>query len=407
MRIVVIHSQSSTGAYYLLSCFVDTISKYYPNIKISVFMTSYNDSYVDDGVLEPFVVNADDYIFKRKKYFHIKILDNLINHFRKKIFWQKNGTLDERINKNFDVAIYTWCYTMEPLALKIPNFFINHDMIMTHFFGHHIVVAYSEEEANHTKKHIQKYIRYGCIPCFTTDFVRQDFLNLFPYYDGQTYVILNMYNRHHKIDIDKNKKVLEQYDIPKDYIIYPINNMLHKNIGQGISGYFLAKQKYPNLKMIITGYGLQKSKLKMDNPYYATYIAEGEDYDIKLLGFVDDDILTILISNARLLLNTSLCEAGCGSGLDAWILGVPTAISNIPSYTEQVEKLGVKTEFFNPRNSDDIAQAILRILDNPEKFKENAEYSSNIIKQQHHYKNLADEYVKIFNEQINKKVLES
>lgn len=397
MNIAIIHNKSSVGGYHFLVALVCGLEKYHPNIKISIFCKVKN-SVFNLNRLNPYLIDIPT-SFERKKYFHLKILDNAINHFRKMYFKTKYNNFIKNINTRFDIAFYTWFYGMnQPYNLKIPTFFIIHDLIVTHFFGLHQKQVYSYSESNSLKQLILKFINYGCIPCFATEFVRQDFLKHFPHYNGKTYVVLSHFIKREEVEPYIYKDILKKYDMPKDYIIYPTNDMLHKNMGQALGGYFIAKQKHPNLKMIIVGYNTKAIRAKMDNQYYATHVDETQDYDIKSFGLVDDMILSILIKNAKLLLNTSLCEAACGSGIDAWGLGTPTAISDIPSYKEQVEKLGVKTEFFNPRQADDIGKAILNILDNPSKAQENAKYSYDIMVSQSCEKNLVDNYVRIFKE---------
>lgn len=403
MNIAIIHSYSSVGGCHFLVALVCGLEKYYPNIKISVF-SDVKDITVGIESLSPYLIDTPT-SFKRKKYFHIKILDNVINHFRKRYHKIKSNNLIEHINTRFDIMFYTWFYSCQlPMPLynpKIPTFFIIHDLIVTHFFGLHSgMQAYSYNESNLLKQRILDYINSGSIPCFATEFVRQDFLKHFPHYNGKTYVVLSHFKKRDEVDLNKCEEILKKYDVPKDYIIYPTNDMLHKNMGQALSGYFIAKQKHPNLKMIIVGYGTKGIRLKMENQYYATNVDKTQDYDIKSFGMVDDITLSVLIKNAKLLLNTSLCEAACGSGIDAWHLGTPTAISDIPCYKEQVEKLGVKTKFFNPRQADDIGKAILNILDNPQKAQEDAKYSYNIMMSQSCEKSFVDNYVRIFKEYI-------
>lgn len=397
MNIAIIHNKSSVGGYHFLVTLVCGLEKYHPNIKISIFCKVKNGVFNLER-LSPYLIDTPP-SFERKKYFHLKILDNAINHFRKMYLKTKYNNFTKNINTRFDIAFYTWFYEMhQPHNLKIPTFFIIHDLIVTHFFGLCQKQVYSYNESNSLKQLILKFINYGYIPCFATEFVRQDFLKHFPHYSGKTYVVLSHFIKRDEVGLYISKDILKKYDVPKDYIIYPTNDMLHKNMGQALSGYFIAKQKHPNLKMIIVGYNTKEIRVKMDNQYYATHVDETQDYDIKSFGLVDDMVLSVLIKNAKLLLNTSLCEAACGSGIDAWGLGTPTAISDIPSYKEQVEKLGVKTEFFNPRQADDIGKAILNILDNPQKAQENAKYSYDIMMSQSCEKNLADNYVRIFKE---------
>ena len=92
-----------------------------------------------------------------------------------------------------------------------------------------------------------------------------------------------------------------------------------------------------------------------------------------------------------------MCEAGSGNSLDAWNVKIPVAMSDIPAFKQQLEFLGTKAEIFDPRNSHDIAKAILKILDNPELSKKNAEASKKAM-EKYNWKDVAQQYINIFEE---------
>jgi glycosyltransferase involved in cell wall biosynthesis len=63
-----------------------------------------------------------------------------------------------------------------------------------------------------------------------------------------------------------------------------------------------------------------------------------------------------------MVINQSLYEAGNGPGLDAWFIGTPVVMSNIPSFLEHLSYTGVKAQIFDPNKPEDIALKINMIL---------------------------------------------
>ena len=171
--------------------------------------------------------------------------------------------------------------------------------------------------------------------------------------------------------------------------------MLHKNMQPVLGAYFYVKQKYPDIKLIITGFGTENIICRCNSPYYLDHINETEPYDVKSLGLLDDDDFSAVLQGAEMVVNSSLCEAGAGAALDAWIMGVPMVMSEIPSFKEQIEFLGTKAELFDPRNSHDIARAIMKVLGDPKAAKENAEISQKAM-EKYTWKDVAQQYIGIF-----------
>ena len=85
--------------------------------------------------------------------------------------------------------------------------------------------------------------------------------------------------------------------------------------------------------------------------------------------------MNALIMCASAVVNTSLYEAGNGPGIDAWALGVPVAMSDIPCFTEHIKYQNIRAELFDPRDPRDIAAKILTILNNRKESDEIAKHS--------------------------------
>jgi glycosyltransferase involved in cell wall biosynthesis len=103
-----------------------------------------------------------------------------------------------------------------------------------------------------------------------------------------------------------------------------------------------------------------------------------------------------LIQCARVVVSSSLYEAGNGPGVDAWARAIPVAMSDIPPFIEHIKVQDVKAQVFDPRNPQDIANKIDAILSNPEKATEDALYSQSVLKN-FTWEKVAEKYLAVFN----------
>ena len=75
-----------------------------------------------------------------------------------------------------------------------------------------------------------------------------------------------------------------------------------------------------------------------------------------------DEELNYLIKESEFTINTSIYDAGNGSGLDAWQVGSPVVMSNIPAFKEHLNFLKVKAVMFDPNNHFDISKKMIHTL---------------------------------------------
>lgn len=409
MKIAVVHNSGSVGSWRWVCAVFGAIKKYYPKTEITIFCKK-NVACPKDmmdvmtglglTVCDKFKFSDDNF----RKYTKIRLIDKPLNVIRQAINNKSRRKFLDILNNNFDIAFNSWPFTMSAERLDIPYLFIPHDFIFTHYFGHHVGNRYNRPWWKSLRKTLKGYIDAGCIPCVTTNYIGDELRRTVPEYTGPIHQVLIVPSDNMKAQSpDVVSNVMKKFGIDYEYILLATNDMHHKNSQAALTAYYYVKQKYPELKMVIIGYGTQGVRVKMNCPYYADHVDDDEDYDIQSLGLVTDMELNALMQNAKILLNVSLCEAGCGSGQDAWVLGIPTAISDIPPYKEQVATLGVKTEFFNPKNSEDIAAAVLRLLDNPKHAKENAKASQLALQTQYTEKDMADKYMAVFRKYAKRK----
>ena len=136
---------------------------------------------------------------------------------------------------------------------------------------------------------------------------------------------------------------------------------------------------------------------EIDKYLSSSSLVVGED--VLGLGFVTDEEVDSLTRSARLVVSTSLYEAGCGPALDAWQFGVPVAFSNIPPFAEQLEALGVEAWVFDPKDPRDIARVVSQALADQERSLAMAERSKQAIAD-HTWRQAGEGYLRIFEQAL-------
>jgi glycosyltransferase involved in cell wall biosynthesis len=252
------------------------------------------------------------------------------------------------------------------------------------------------------RRELAAFVDYGAKPIVSSPYIESEFNRVFPEAEKKPSVVyLSSFNDYEPLSKSEIDTVLVRYNIRNDYILYANNWALHKNMQPVLGAYYQVKQKYPDIKLVISGYGPPEQIIcKCNSPYYLDHIEEYDDeYDVISLGLLSDEDFSAVLQGAKLIVNSSLCEAGSGSALDAWNCKIPVAFSSIPSFMQQLEFLGTKAEVFDPRNSDSIAKAILTILDNPDKVKDDAEISYKAMKK-YGWDKVAQSYIDIFEQNM-------
>lgn len=402
MKLAIVHLEASTGGWAYVYNLIRAMKVLDKTLEITILTNEIQSTNIEYlSLLKDMDVNIINskiksyYKFQEKRKCKNNFLNLIINKFRKHIY-DSNQKPTKKVIKMFedqDVVFYSWPYGILPFNINKKTYFIPHDFIYTHCFSSRSV--YTKNMVEDIFKYHKEFLKVAT-PIVSSDFIAKELKTTFSEYQGKINVVylpsLSDLKENSKIDKDI---ILKKYGINGDYILSANNIEVHKNLGQIVSAMYYVKQKYPNIKLVLTGYGTEDFSGIIDSPLYFNWISKTENSDVIGLGVLNNEEFSVILENAKILVTTSLCEAGSGSGLDAWSKGVPVVMSDIEAFRNQVDFLGTKAEFCNPRNNEDIAGAILQLLDNPGYAKEQGFISKHAM-ERYSWCDVARKYLEIF-----------
>jgi glycosyltransferase involved in cell wall biosynthesis len=294
----------------------------------------------------------------------------------------------ENLAKGYDIAFFPWPYFMECPHLECPAVGVFHDFNYRYFFGGRI---FSEKQYHLLNLQLREWIS-RVKPVVSSRFIAAELTKFYP--DGADRLEIVHLAPFDISDLSpfEARNIIEEMGIKTPYILYPTNLCYHKNIGVLLRAMYLLRGKNVSVPLIITGPGTECAAGKISE-----YGVEREvlDPDIFGLGYVSNLQMDALVQCAKVVVSTSLYEAGNGPGLEAWRRGVPVIMSDIPAFLEHVEVLGVKAMLVDPYNAHDVARGIYAVLSNYKKAIQEAELSRENLSK-HTWKKVAGQYYKIF-----------
>ncbi len=296
----------------------------------------------------------------------------------------------------FDIVFFSWPYQIECPDLNVPVAFIPHDFNYVHFFG---AVVYSMSEYRNL---VESHRRWFAVahPVVSSRFIARELAVITGRETNNADVIpLSRLSPVDRMADDHAQSIRTRLGVEGDYILCPNNIQYHKNLGGLVSVFHSIAAVYPEVKLVLCGAGTEEIRGVADNDFYIDHCSS--KWNVLGLGLVRDEELVALIQSARLVINPSLYEAGNGSGLDAWALGTPVAMSNIPAFVEHLDVLGVRAKLFNPRCCHEMRDAILDILRNPDAAQADAEVSRDAM-EKYGWDMVATRYVEFFTKVIER-----
>lgn len=320
-----------------------------------------------------------------KKLFLVFKLDSLFIVFNKPLKSLKNNLLAydvydaikqkefhrliSKINKNKDIEswLIPTIFWPEIESIKAKKVVVVPDIILYDFpvnFG-----SFMFERVNNNLKKVIK-----CADSFITysDYVKENhllnkfdignkkvsvihhgFIDLSSYFKEQTSLeIIQKYQKKHL----KNHPYLSNYDFENmKYIFYSSQIRPHKNFMNLLKSYkILLREKFVNIKLIVT------ANLYADNEARVFIEQNRLQNDIISLYDVPSDVLAALNAKATCSVNPTLFEGGFPfTFLEAYTVGTPSIMSNIPMTSELVENEELrKMMLFNPFSISDMVQKI-------------------------------------------------
>lgn len=149
------------------------------------------------------------------------------------------------------------------------------------------------------------------------------------------------------------KEVLSRYGLAKPFVIYTGNLYPHKNVPfliEAIRRFNLSHEHHLQLALACG----------RDDSFRKTVVP---DETIRYLGYVPDEDLAILYSQALALVQPSLIEGFGLIGLEAMSVGLPVISSNA---TVLPEIYGDAALYFDPRSEDQLVAALSRLFSDQE-----------------------------------------
>lgn len=155
-----------------------------------------------------------------------------------------------------------------------------------------------------------------------------------------------------------NDNELIEYNLPfKKYILYVGKQSDYKNIKRLGDAHQILLTKYPDLGLVLAG--KINSSVKINQKYFLD-----KNYsNIIFTGIVSNEQRDWLYKHAQAYVFPSLMEGFGLPGLEAMGYGAPVVSSNA---TCLPEVYGGAAEYFNPLNVDEIAEAIEKVIDDPQ-----------------------------------------
>lgn len=273
----------------------------------------------------------------------------------------------------YDAVLYTWPFGIYCPETNFPLFFVPHDINFRFFFGSK---GYDFSNAKRMQKEIGSFFQQGHA-IVSSDFIKEDILRLFPFAKDKIDVVpLPMMLNDIGVPKQRRKEILDQFGIKYPFFIYPCNLEAHKNIINLAAGVSRCRSRGHDVRLVIVGHGTREiGRSTLDDFHIIRLPEEPENWTIVGLGRVTDEEIKALMQESLAVVTPSLYEAGNGPGLDAWRLGVPVAMSNLPFYTEHLDRNNVRATVFDPLDANSIADALEFVILHPEKIKADAIHS--------------------------------
>lgn len=161
-------------------------------------------------------------------------------------------------------------------------------------------------------------------------------------------------------------QVKQKYELPSKYILCVGNIKPHKNLKRLIEALSLIGEKLEDYNLVIVG---KKEGFITGDPLLFKLIDDNKFLRdrVKFTGYVPNSDLPYIYSMASLFIFPSYYEGFGLPPLEAMACGCPTLVSNVASMPEIC---GDAAQYFNPYDTVDMADKILKALSN----NSNSEY---------------------------------
>lgn len=251
---------------------------------------------------------------------------------------------------------HIYCDLLHSLNSELPIFYNGKSVVTIHDLRYikypHFLRNLSKLKSEYLKYIMRKSCQKATRVIADSENTKKDIINLFRIPEKKVKVIYLTadFEKFSSANKRPNKEILKQYSIEKPYFLYIGVKRPHKNLEGLIESFVEFKQKYDkwNTKLVIAGekysnykdYLIRAKQLNMNN-------------EIFFLGFIPNENLKALYSEAEIFLLVSFYEGFGLPILEAMECGTPVITSNISSMPEVA---GDAALLINPYNPQEIAE---------------------------------------------------
>jgi len=161
---------------------------------------------------------------------------------------------------------------------------------------------------------------------------------------------------------------VDHLGLPERFVVYPANYSSHKNHEALLLALAKVKEQRPDAFLPLVMTGGNTTLIQTGPDYRSAYLKALVEHlglrfgvDLFPFGVVTDGQFRSVLGQADGLVFPTLLEGFGFPPLEAGILGVPVALSDIPVLRETMGRLGVPGLWFNPGSPDEIAAALIRL----------------------------------------------
>ena len=187
-----------------------------------------------------------------------------------------------------------------------------------------------------------------------SQFTKRDLIELLKVPPDKVAVVYNGIN--HRVFYPREKKPLNS-----PYLIYAGSERPRKNLGRLLEAFAKLKREFPELKLVKVGEAGRDPRFRQST--LAKVRELGLEGEVLFVGHLRDDRLAEYYSGALCMVYPSLYEGFGFPPLEAMACGCPVAASRTTSIPEVVGDAGL---LFDPRNVEEMTDAIRRIISDEE-----------------------------------------
>ena len=323
-----------------------------------------------------------------------KILANLANNQQLSNLRVYDGAglrwLDQRMN-SYDLLYLPYTYYTFPKNWKwVP---LKPLVVTIHDLAHETTDAWGKRTQD-IRDEIRKWINAASHIIFSSEYIKNESIRLYGFNEEKASTIYLAPLQKKKYDGTKKK----EYPFGKGYVFTIGWAAKHKRLETILEGFARYKERYgTSIPLVIAGPNSDKLVV---NKALGLEINK----DIFLLGYVRDDQIAQLYSDASAVVTASVSEAGFNAMIyDAMNFEVPIICSTIPQF---IERLGVNNEMaltFNPYDHESLSMAFKNHFDDPRAARERASRAKEYIDRRT-WKDVARDYISIL-ERVSEKKL--